>query len=218
MFGRKMVASYVAEFFGVLILTTVVYSMILKTPIPFFLPFFSSIAVGLTIAVLTLILGGISGAHLNPAVTLSMWVMRRIDAVRAVLYIAAQVLGAVAAFYLLGYLLDNKLQNIAGTKFQWRVLVAEALGAAIFLFGAVAAVVQDFTFVQKAAITGASFAVGIMAASIASNGILNPAVALGIQSWNLAYAIGPFVGAIIGSNVYAILYGAYSTKTKSKRK
>jgi hypothetical protein len=41
---------------------------------------------------------------------------------------------------------------------------------------------------------------------VAANGALNPAVAYGINSWSLAYAIGPIVGAIIGMNLYAILF------------
>ncbi len=214
MFARKNVVAYGAEFLGVFILTLVVYSMAVRAALPFITPFTSAIAIGLTIAVLTLVIGNLSGAHVNPAVTISMWVMRKFDILKTMLYISAQILGAVAALALLDYLLNRKIQNIASNDFHLRVLVAEALGAAIFLFGAVAAIMQDFTVVQKAAITGASFAVGIMVASLASNAVLNPAVALGIQSWNWSYVFGPIIGAIIGSNLYVLLFAAGNKKTK----
>jgi glycerol uptake facilitator-like aquaporin len=40
-----------------------------------------------------------------------------------------------------------------------------------------------------------------------SNGVLNPAVAIGIGSFNMTYALGPIVGAIIGAFVASIVHG-----------
>ena len=56
-----------------------------------------ALAHGLALAVLVSALGAISGAHLNPAVTLAVWLSGRIAPVRAGLYVAAQLAGAVAA-------------------------------------------------------------------------------------------------------------------------
>ena len=56
---------------------------------------------------------------------------------------------------------------------------------------------------------------GILVASTASNGILNPAVALGIRSWNFVYVAGPVLGAIIGMNLYAQLFADRPTRVKS---
>ncbi|KAK1797403.1 hypothetical protein P4O66_008774 [Electrophorus voltai] len=56
-----------------------------------------ALAFGLAIATLAQSLGHISGAHLNPAVTLGMLVSCQISALRAILYIAAQMLGAAVA-------------------------------------------------------------------------------------------------------------------------
>ncbi|KAI4879627.1 hypothetical protein NFI96_011565 [Prochilodus magdalenae] len=52
---------------------------------------------GLAIATLAQSLGHISGAHLNPAVTLGMLVSCQISLLRAILYILAQMLGAAVA-------------------------------------------------------------------------------------------------------------------------
>jgi aquaporin TIP len=52
---------------------------------------------GLALAVLVSALGAVSGGHFNPAVTFAVWISGRIDAVRAAMYVAAQLVGAVLA-------------------------------------------------------------------------------------------------------------------------
>lgn len=56
-----------------------------------------SLAFALAIATLAQSLGHISGAHLNPAVTLGLLVNCQISALRCTFYILAQMLGAIAA-------------------------------------------------------------------------------------------------------------------------
>lgn len=56
-----------------------------------------ALAFGLAIATLAQSLGHVSGAHLNPAITVGLMVSCQISAVRAALYIIAQMLGAVLA-------------------------------------------------------------------------------------------------------------------------
>lgn len=56
-----------------------------------------ALAFGLAIATLAQSLGHVSGAHLNPAITLGLLASCRISLLRAVLYITAQMMGAVLA-------------------------------------------------------------------------------------------------------------------------
>ena len=56
-----------------------------------------SLAFGLTVVTIAYALGHISGAHLNPAVTLGLWAGGRVEASSIGKYIAAQVLGGIAA-------------------------------------------------------------------------------------------------------------------------
>ncbi len=205
MFGLKKIAMIVAELVGVFVLTMVFYSMLARTTFPLF----SGLAAGLTVGVMLFAVGGVmSEAHLNPALTISMWVMRRLDTLTALVHIAAQVLGAVAAWGLMRYFLGHNLSNLAGTKFEWRVMIAEGVGTAVFAFGVAAAWVQTLDVAKRVFVIGASYALGIMVASLAANGILNPAVALGIHSWDWSYAVGPIFGAVVGSNLYALLFAA----------
>jgi aquaporin Z len=60
-----------------------------------------ALAHGLAIGLLVAALGHISGGHFNPAVTISMLATRRIDVTRAIAYIVAQSIGAVAGAGLL---------------------------------------------------------------------------------------------------------------------
>lgn len=56
------------------------------------------VVVGATLAALISLLGPISGAHLNPAVTIGLLVAGKISVAKAFLYIGAQVAGALSAY------------------------------------------------------------------------------------------------------------------------
>ena len=83
---------YLAEFVGTLFLCYV----ILVAPKTNMKP----LALGAAFAVVVVVLGSVSGAHINPAVTAMMFVAKKIRQDDAVLYILAQMAGGVTAFYL----------------------------------------------------------------------------------------------------------------------
>jgi len=58
-------------------------------------------AQGLAYAIMVSAVGHISGGHLNPAVTIGVWVTKRMGTAEALLYWVAQLAGAIAAAYLL---------------------------------------------------------------------------------------------------------------------
>src|SRR6186713_3171497 len=60
-----------------------------------------SVAFGLTVLTMAYAIGHISGCHLNPAVTLGLWAGGRFPAGEILPYMAAQVVGAIAAAFLL---------------------------------------------------------------------------------------------------------------------
>lgn len=203
MFERNKIAMIMAEVVGTAILTL---SILATSKSAIGIPYFVALGAGLTLALIVLMVGSVSGAHVNPAVTLGMWTLRKIDTAKAIVYIAAQFLGAVLAWQLYVYFVDRSLQNIAGSEFDWRILIAEVVGTFIFTFGIASAVYQKYDAGRSAATIGGSFALGILAAGIISNGLLNPAVALGVQSWSVAYVAGPIIGSVIGMNLYALLF------------
>jgi aquaporin Z len=204
---RSWIAKFVAEFMGTAVLTLAVIN-ISRSQIG--IGYFVAIGVGLTLSLLVLAIGPTSGAHVNPAVTLGMWTIRKINSLVAVGYIACQFLGAVVAWRLAEFFTGQKLNNIAGKSFEPKVLVAEAVGTFVFVFLIAAATYMSYRGMRWAATVGGGLFIGIIIATSASNGILNPAVALGAQSWGRAYIWGPFIGAVVAMLLYAVLFAPES--------
>lgn len=97
--------------------------------------------IGLTMIVLAIIIGGISGAHVNPAVTFGLWTARKFPGFAVVFYWLAQILGGIAAVVAIGALNGKGVTvNFSNfLQFNWGVFAIEVIGTAIFLFGVVAA-------------------------------------------------------------------------------
>jgi len=214
MFGRRKTAALVAEFLGTGVLTLLLLSVQRST---IGVPFFIGAIAGLALAAMVLAFWRVSGSHFNPAITIAMWTARRITAIRALGYVVAQVLGALGAYYLYVFFVKNNLQPLEG-KFSGNVMTAEAVGAGLLALGFAAAVYQRFTAGMAAAATGISYMLASVLSSGApsSFGLVNPALALSVvnpgftfsvESWVLAsYVLGPIIGAIVGLNLYKLLF------------
>lgn len=206
MLTRKKAAMILAEFLGTGFLTLAVLA-VSKSSIG--IPYFVAIAAGLVVATATLTLGAISGAHLNPLVTIGLWSVRRIKALPAIVYVAAQLLGGIAAYFTFTYLVGQHWNNSG--DFEAKVLVAEALGGFIFSLGVAAVVFQKLRGGLAAATIGMSLTLAVLVAAAGAGGIVNPAVALGARSWVWGtFALGPILGGIIGFNLYALLFAPAS--------
>ncbi|MCA9333131.1 aquaporin [Candidatus Saccharibacteria bacterium] len=214
MLSKDKTAMLLAEFFGTFVLTAAVLGMITKIGIPFF----AAATAGITLALMVLLIGKISGSHVNPAVTFGLWSVKKIQTNQAIVYIAVQFLGALSALRLGEYFLDKQLVALAGTTVDWRVFIAESVGTFIFTFGIAAAISQGAQDGKLAAAIGMSLFVGIVIASMASNGILNPAVAVGLRSVNVSYLVGPLVGSLLGMNIYEYVFATKPAKKKITKK
>jgi len=209
MFGRKKVAMLVAEFLGTAILTLVVLAVQRST---IGVPYFVGLGAGLTVIALMLVLGNVSGAQLNPAITIALWTARKIKTLPAATYIVAQLLGGWAAYGIYTYFVNSSLQEIGG-HYTARILIAEAVGAFIFAFVWAAVVAQNNTNTVVATAVGIAFALGLIVAAAASIGLINPALALGTRAWNIwgsmgwgTYVLGPVAGAVIGVNLHNLVF------------
>lgn len=80
-----------------------------------------SLAFGLSIATMAQSVGHISGAHLNPAVTLGLLLSCQISVLRAVLYIIAQCVGAIVATAILSGITSSLPGNSLGSNAVSRV-------------------------------------------------------------------------------------------------
>lgn len=214
MFGKNKVAVVVAEFFGTAVLAMAVLSMsIYKT-----LPYFPAGAAGFTLALMVLVIGPISGSHINPAITLGQWTLRKVTTLTALVYIVAQMLGGLVAWRLGSYMLNTELKVTASSQIDWHVFVAEVVGTFIFSFAVATAVKRGYEGVQSAVVQGAGLFIGILAASLGSAGLLNPALALPTQNWNASYLLAPIVGSILGMTVYVLMSEPVQSVKKSTAK
>ncbi len=209
MFGKKQVAMLVAEFLGSGLLTLVVVGVQHST---IGVPYFVGVAAALTAAMLILVFASASGAVLNPAITIALWSVRRLKTAVAASYLVVQLLGAWGAYYLFTYHVNSPL-TATGGDFSARIMVAEAVGAAVLAFGWAAASYGKFTVGLKASTIGLGYALGIVIASSASIGLINPGIALADRAWTIwgsmgwgTYVLGPVLGAIIGFNLFAWLF------------
>ncbi len=201
--SREKVTPLVSELLGTFLLTFVILTV---SQGPLGISYFVAIAAGLALSMIVVALGKYSGAHVNPAVTFGLWSAKRIGTLKALLYIVVQFMGAAFAWRLYTYLIDGTVPNTATAEFDWRIFTAEMVGALVFTFGLAAAIYQKLESGKLALVAGVSLMIGIIVASAAGNAIINPAVALGVQSWSKVYVVGPLVGGLIGVNLYALLF------------
>jgi len=190
---------YIAEALGAGTLTLVV-ALSLVTRVPLSTPDLA----GLVLALFVYTIGIISGAHINPAVTIGLWSIQKIKTNEAVLYVIFQFVGASIALFAVSLVAKTPVLTVSGS---YMVALAEAVGTFFFTFG-IASVIYGKTHESLSGIViGSSLILGIIIASaLGSNGVLNPAVAFGIRSFNIVYLLGPIIGSIAGMNAYKYLH------------
>lgn len=157
---NRTVIAALSEFTGTFFLTLVALSV----PAPF-----TALTVGLVLLVFVYAIGGISGCHLNPAVTVGLVSARQFPLKEGLLYIVAQVIGAWIARSLVLWGLVGEWSSYSDGG-----VVGEFLGFGILML-AVAAVTE-----KRVTAAGSGIAIGpaLMAGLLFSGGVLNPAVAI----------------------------------------
>lgn len=128
--------------------------------------FVDPLFIGLTLMLLVMGLGAVSGAHVNPAVTFGFWTMRRIKTVMVPVYWLSQFLGALLAIGVLNVMTNGKfvISLASFTQFNTPLLFVELIGAAVLMFG-IAAVASraDLSNGNKALGVGMSLAIALVA-------------------------------------------------------
>jgi len=160
-------------------------------------------AVALILAALVYALGPISGAHLNPAVTLGLLVARRLPVLKGLLYLLVQGAGA---------LLAAKIAPAIGDlgSYQSGRPVGEFVGAGLLVLTVVA--VSD-KWVPKAG-GGVAIGAALGAGLLLSGGVLNPAVALA-----MGLGRSPALWAVaLGGVAFAALFDLLSVKQSQEKK
>jgi aquaporin NIP len=163
--------------------------------------------------------GHLSGAHINPAVTVAFTLTRHFPARDAVVYVGAQLIGAAAgAFLLLAAWTDQPASlgaTIPSVEIGTALLYEVVLSA--FLMFVITAVATDTRAVGAAAAIAIGGTVGLDAlfggpmtgASMNPARSFGPALAAGEWQDFWIYIVGPVVGAILGGVAYQFIRGEH---------
>lgn len=183
-----------------------------------------ALAFGLTVLTMAFAIGHISGAHLNPAVSVGLWVAGRFPAKDLLPYIVAQVLGGIVAggiLYLIasgaagfdvaqGFASNGYGEHSPGGYGLWAAMLTEIVMTMIFLF-----VIIGSTS-RLAPQSFAPIAIGLCLTLIhlisipVTNTSVNPARSTGVAiyagGWALAqlwlFWVAPIIGGVLGALVY----------------
>ncbi len=184
----------------------------------------TAIAFGLAVVAMAYTIGGISGCHINPAITLGVWMSGRMNAKDCGMYMVFQVIGAIIAAALLALLVSLDPGLAEGTTTG-----ANACASENVVNGLVAEIVLTFIFVlvvlgATAKTNGATnnfagLAIGLALILIHLVGIhytgtsVNPARSIGpalfeggkalSQLW--VFIVGPFVGGALAACVWKLI-------------
>jgi glycerol uptake facilitator protein len=193
---------------------------------------------GLALAIAVYAVGAVSGAHLNPAITLGQLIVGGIGAGDAALYIVGQFIGAFigAVLVWLHYLPHWGATEDPGLKLAAfstgpairstpANLVAEAIGTFVLAFGVSAILLptNDVGSLAGLLIGGLLLAIGLSLGGPTGYAV-NPARDLGPRiahailpiagkgdsDWEYAWipVVGPLIGGVLGALTFNLLYGA----------
>ena len=180
-----------------------------------------ALAHGLVLAVLVSSFGAISGAHFNPAVTFGVWLVGRISTMRAIWYVWAQLVGALAAGLALLLVFGEGGRRLALGAPGLSAGVSPVAGIAIEAILTMVLLFAVFgTAIDPRAPKLGGFAIGLaVAADILVGGPLTgaamnparwfgPAVVAGAFTDWYVWWIGPLLGAGIAGLIYRYLLPA----------
>lgn len=186
-----------------------------------------SLAFGLTVVTMAYAIGHISGCHLNPAVSIGLWIGGRFSSKDLLPYIVAQVIGGILAggvLYLIasgqagfdvagGFASNGYAAHSPGGYTMMAALIAEVVLTAFFLL-----VIMGATD-SRAPAALAPMAIGLCLTLIhlisipVTNTSVNPArstaVAVYVGDWAVSqlwlFWVAPIVGAVIGAAIYKFI-------------
>jgi aquaporin Z len=186
-----------------------------------------SIAFGLTLLTMAFAIGHVSGCHINPAVSVGLWIGGRFPANQLLPYIVAQVLGGIVAGGVLYVIASGNSGFDVSGGFASNGYGEHSPGGFSLLSAAVCEVVMTMMFIfiilsatDKRSVAGfAPIPIGLALALIhlisipVTNTSVNPARSTGVAVYVGGWAIeqlwlfwsAPVLGAALGALVYRVI-------------
>jgi len=179
-----------------------------------------SIAFGVVVTAVIYAMSYISGAHVNPAVTISFWITRRMDPNTAIMYIISQIAGATLAGLALKTLFPDAIKTVYLGTCMLAPGVSTARGILMeFIITFLLVFTIYGTLIDKRASAGfAGVAIGfvvligsLIGGTISGGGanpvrVFGPAIASGQFTHHYVWWVGPILGGIAAAFVYDKLF------------
>lgn len=198
---------YICEFIGTFFLVLTIGSTVINGGAGVIPP----LAIGSMLMVMIFATGHISGGHLNPAVTLAVWMRGKCATSDVPGYLISQIAGAVAAAFLVLFMKGHPTVTPMPLPSPVVPLIAELLGAFAIAFvvlnAATAKANSNNSFYGLAigfTVVACAFALGGY-----SGGAFNPAVAIGITAMGLISASSVWIhiaGNLAGGALAAVIF------------
>lgn len=179
----------------------------------------NTLATGAGLAVLITMLGPISGAHFNPAVTLVFALRRELGARAAAAYVAVQAVGAVLGVILAHLMFDEAAVQVSTTV---RAGAAQALSESVATFGLVAVILGTLRFRPEAVAAMVGLYITSAYWFTASTSFANPAVTLARALSDTFAGIAPesvppfILAQLVGAGI-ALVVGGWLFQQKAAR-
>ena len=187
-----------------------------------------ALAFGLVLLAMAYTIGHVSGCHINPAVTLSFWLAKKVDTKTALMYMVAQLIGAVVGALLLylvteggdldktGVFAANGWGDTLGSPFGLgSVVVVEILFTAVLTFVVLGTTSEGYPAGFGGIAAGLTLGMIHIATIPVDNTSVNPARSIGAaifagtdhlgQVW--AFIVFPMIGGAVGWGAHVLLHG-----------
>ena len=181
----------------------------------------NTIPTGAILFVLITVLGPVSGAHFNPAVTLAFWMRREIKLNEALAYVGVQIIGAIMGTLVAHAMFEEILLQ---TSTNIRTGPAQWLSEGVATFGLVATILGTLRWRPEAVPTAVGLYITAAYWFTASTSFANPAVTIARSLTDTFSGIAPenapgfilmqFVGAAIATGLMAWLLRPSSSDTQ----
>ncbi len=221
--AANMATVAVAEAIGTFILVLTIVSTVIAAALarPVAGEPYGSLAVplagGIGLAIVVASLGHVSGAHLNPAVTIGLAVNRRFPWTYVPAYVGAQFAGAIGAALVAWVMFGERARSVAnlGATYPasgvtyWRAFVAEAVVTFLLVLVIMSVATDDRVPRGIAAIAiGWALSAAIFISGPVSGAGVNPARAIGpmipagkFTDWWI-YLVAPLIGGVLAATLY----------------
>jgi aquaporin Z len=188
-----------------------------------------SLAFGLALLAMAYAIGSVSGCHINPAVTIGLWLHKKIDTALVPVYVVAQLVGATIGALLIWAIAAgapgdfdpspqnfavNGWANLSPGGFDFTAMVAtEILMTAILVFVVLSTTHRAFTPAAGGLAVGLTLTLLHLISIPVDNTSVNPARSFGVaifaggdaleQLW--AFFVFPVIGAVVGAAAWVVV-------------